>query len=544
LDALSGYESAPCDLINNEGYRSQGPKGGDPTHRSTLPDVPVAQSAETEQADQDDHHRPIEHEAQEMGTPIWGPDGVALPTAILDFIREDICSRNRQACRRVKRSDRFPCTLGCGALLTSNEDRRRHEAAVFPEAYWICYECMRVPSLPRPLKGQFFYRLDKMRDHSNQKHEGQLDLEYCKVSGLSTESPKQCGLCHHRYLSRRDRRIHAVRSHIIAKAGVTISAYSRSWEAIVQEDQANQSGAAGTGEYSQTNSLDGSTICSHEAVGPDVCPEARMQASDSSTQPAVPTEIDRSSQSRLGIPIANQVLHLENPGEFPVVSFQYLQAHPERHSQSPATQPIALNWLVKINNKGGTATVYKVNVAVNMSTSRCSTPLAYAVKQYLHSQSARFEREFEAYRLLAQLNEEKDVFAKCFGTFQYIDSQGALTHNLLLELGESDLWDFWMNKSPPSTKRETALICSVFSNLWEQLNKLHQAPQTASVWNMRGHSFVHGDLKPENILRFRNDSAYGVWKIFDWGEAKLHHGTSTVVRGQKSRARYGTRRYG
>ena len=141
----------------------------------------------------------------------------ATPTlcsaSILRCIQVDIQSRMEKGCEPIPpeqvKVGLYPCTLGCGRLFKVMCDRKRHEETVYPQNYWVCYVCTQG----KPLKGEYFIRLDKLQSHNRKCHTDQLDLHRCKVFGIRTLMPELCGLCQYRFRGMADRYSHIKEQH-------------------------------------------------------------------------------------------------------------------------------------------------------------------------------------------------------------------------------------------------------------------------------------------------------------------------------------------
>jgi serine/threonine protein kinase len=177
---------------------------------------------------------------------------------------------------------------------------------------------------------------------------------------------------------------------------------------------------------------------------------------------------------------------------------------------------LVVNWVDKISDKGATATIFKVEIAFDMVLRRSSEPILYAVKQFSHANCQLFMQEAGAYNAVAHSG--SNAITKCFGTFRDRDAAGHVTHNLLLERGQSDLWDYWMCTSPPRASNDISTSYSRFFDLFKALDTLHQMRQPSKGGLLHGR---HGDLKPENILFFRDKKEHTRFKIADFGLAHM-----------------------
>ncbi|KAI0016333.1 hypothetical protein F4780DRAFT_798388 [Xylariomycetidae sp. FL0641] len=158
------------------------------------------------------------------------------------------------------------------------------------------------------------------------------------------------------------------------------------------------------------------------------------------------------------------------------------------------------------------------------------------IKQFGEDRKDEFKREKNIYSRIG----EKDGIVKCIGWYMHRESdptanQSRNYYNLVLELGDQDLYRAFQRENPPITSMEIEAF-------WTSLFAVADA--LASIQTIDSDRFVsthvwHGDIKPENILDVR-----GHFKLADPGEASalpMRKGTSTVV--PKLRVPGGTRTF-
>ncbi|KAH6629798.1 hypothetical protein C7974DRAFT_472500 [Boeremia exigua] len=139
-------------------------------------------------------------------------------------------------------------------------------------------------------------------------------------------------------------------------------------------------------------------------------------------------------------------------------------------------------------------------------------------------------------RALLEMNRlGQDHIVRFITAFRY-GKQEDPEHFLVFEWASGgNLQDLWKElPHPVRTAELTKAVIEQLLGLAKALNAAHNLSPTTS--------YRHGDLKPANILWFRTDKETGIWKIGDWGEAKVHF-VNTEARRSNTGAKFGTRRY-
>lgn len=144
-------------------------------------------------------------------------------------------------------------------------------------------------------------------------------------------------------------------------------------------------------------------------------------------------------------------------------------------------------------------------------------------------------REVNALARMNQLEEEHIVL---FMTSFQRGTQESLEYYVLFEWADGgNLSDFWKHYNSERTAPLMKWVMQQLYGLAKALSRAHNLEN--------GASYRHGDIKPGNILWFRGgpqDGEYGILKIGDWGEAKIHEETTALRHGDTT-AKYGSRRY-
>jgi serine/threonine protein kinase len=217
-----------------------------------------------------------------------------------------------------------------------------------------------------------------------------------------------------------------------------------------------------------------------------------------------------------------------------------LESFVNNDSQIPQPHLLPIRWWTeKINPKGGTSSIYKVSIpssaiqqwAVNTATNQ-NLSLDFAVKQYSSQHYDSFERELKAFTYL----DGTDGVLKCFGSFTLLDSQGGKIYNLLLELADSDLADYWA-RTPRPRKGEIRLYWRSLVPVINALQHIHTLkPRLDNPYHLYGW---HGDIKPDNILMVK-----GEFKLADFGFSKFTEPDGRAVADIEQTLDGGTHVYG
>ncbi|KAI4694796.1 hypothetical protein J4E81_006397 [Alternaria sp. BMP 2799] len=166
-----------------------------------------------------------------------------------------------------------------------------------------------------------------------------------------------------------------------------------------------------------------------------------------------------------------------------------------------------------------------------------SAPYAVAVKTFRKGTNvaADVRREVDALARMNQLEEDHIVL---FMTSFQGGTQESPEYYVLFEWADGgNLSDFWKHYDLDRTASLMKWVMEQLCGLAKALSRAHNLEN--------GASYRHGDIKPGNILWFRGSAEsgeYGILKIGDWGEAKIHEDITALRHGDTT-AKYGSRRY-
>ncbi|TGJ84445.1 hypothetical protein E0Z10_g4314 [Xylaria hypoxylon] len=134
------------------------------------------------------------------------------------------------------------------------------------------------------------------------------------------------------------------------------------------------------------------------------------------------------------------------------------------------------------------------------------------VKRFSEKRKSEFEDEKDIYNTIA----DKEGIVQCIGWYTHCEKEPdskteTIYYNLVLELGDQDLYSAFQKENPPITFAEIQIFWKSMFNVADALASIQvqQIGQfTTYLW--------HGDIKPENILDVR-----GCFKLADPGEARV-----------------------
>ncbi|KAI0402285.1 hypothetical protein F4802DRAFT_608795 [Xylaria palmicola] len=151
-------------------------------------------------------------------------------------------------------------------------------------------------------------------------------------------------------------------------------------------------------------------------------------------------------------------------------------------------------------------------IEVNAPASKASSRYRFVVKRFSEKRKDEFEAEKDIYNTIG----EKEGIIHCIGWYTHCErdpesNSETVYYNLVLELGDQDLYSAFQKENPPITFAEIQIFWKSMFNVVDALasiQELHHGIYTTYLW--------HGDIKPENILDVR-----GCFKLADPGEARV-----------------------
>ncbi|CAO2647426.1 Nn.00g083480.m01.CDS01 [Neocucurbitaria sp. VM-36] len=208
--------------------------------------------------------------------------------------------------------------------------------------------------------------------------------------------------------------------------------------------------------------------------------------------------------------------HWDSPAlwNFPSsISFLPLQGYVEAGRTNLTNYTIPIRWMRRVNTKGGTASVFRVEICLDPISGIPSARRTYAVKQYASTYKRLFEQELQAFTILHADHNEQTSIIGCYGSFQFYTRSGDTMLNLLLEYAECDLAEYWSAATPRCGTYKGLALWKMTYSIVEALRRLHE-PRFFRDKLLCGS---HMDLKPDNILLVSG----GGWKLSDFGFAKF-----------------------
>ncbi|KAL2059820.1 hypothetical protein VTL71DRAFT_10204 [Oculimacula yallundae] len=193
-----------------------------------------------------------------------------------------------------------------------------------------------------------------------------------------------------------------------------------------------------------------------------------------------------------------------------------------------------------INNKGGTSAVWVVDVYEEFVTPRLRQQLSsskyrppeepsrwrykFALKTFKEGWRSTFDNEKKAFQGLR----DHQGMVKYLGDYSHpghreSDAPSVIitTHNILLEYGEMDLQQFFVERAPPILKFEIEAFWKDISDVATALKGIHNLRTRKYEGYEEEYHGWHADIKPDNILIVQ-----GQFKLAD-------PGFSTFVRAKK-----------
>ncbi|KAH7396105.1 kinase-like domain-containing protein [Pyrenochaeta sp. MPI-SDFR-AT-0127] len=191
------------------------------------------------------------------------------------------------------------------------------------------------------------------------------------------------------------------------------------------------------------------------------------------------------------------------------ISHNHIARDTKKDSDTPPLRRMTIEWLEKVNQKGGTASVFKVALSADLNNGDYGKRMMYAVKQYPSKYRALYEQEIEVFRKLHKQGHNLANIITCYGTFHFRNSSGQITHNILLEYGDCDLREYWADTPRPYTAEEITAFWRRLFDVLLPLSRIHEGYKLDADHSVRG---IHGDIKADNII-----IVDGTFKLADLG---------------------------
>jgi hypothetical protein len=465
--------------------------------------------------------------------------------ALKTRVKREAIARKEKGCGIFRGSEerpgKFPCTLGCGRSFRSHCDVFRHEEIAYPQQFYYCSTdgCRHLCS-----------RKDKLNEHIRKCHSESTSVGSFKVRNFTGLFPQTCELClHHTHRSWRGRR-----DHIIAhfkRGHCNRSPWRRA--AAAMEDLGNESDDDDDEEKQHGNTDDGNDKNGRDDDqddrDPEYGPDDDDNDEDGSNSPPPNDQLTGHNQQDgpdvLGTNEGSSADHdIWGPDLFLWNSEKSQRVYricvvPLRLvAESTATQrpplEVPVTSLGRVNGKGGTASVFKVKIPMDLETGNSSGLVTYAVKQYSAAHQHSFKREVNALSILQTQDTAAASVVRCYGTFEHRYRSGEITYNLILEYAECDLSTYWARNPWPHDARLLEQFWASLLRIMEAVSRIHDAILPGSML----YYGVHGDLKPDNILWFGD-----TLKLADFGFATFMYAHNKFS-GSDLRVIGGTTAYG
>ena len=413
-------------------------------------------------------------------------------------------SRNKLAsgCGPIRQNERqvgsYPCSF-CGRLFRTAADLFRHEEIIFPQQFYFCFDC---GDLEHPSWKHLFTRKDKMRDHISKLHSGQGNTTQNKVHGIIPPFPNKCELClHHRHPNWKDRCKHIVehckrgefRRHAprrrtshddrqVANIGQGGDDDDDDENDDSDDDQNEDDDAEGQDDE---NNGQGPSASSGDDSPADRFDDGPDKNSDSDSRP----EEDPFNSVDFEEWLSSEAWKLPT-----TVAIHCLPTSIKSERSDQCVHPI--RWLGGVNTACGTASLFRVDLPVDLDTFEATENKLYTVKHYHGHQRHLYEREVEIYTLLKDQGCDLSSIIRCYGTFEYVDEVGHTHYNMVLQYIKCSLDDYFTGYKRPRTIEEVIGFWTHTFSLAEALGNVHDV----RLPNGRALHGRHGNINPGNIF--------------------------------------------
>lgn len=427
-------------------------------------------------------------------------------------------SSNSRACKPNKHERKqegpYVCDVGCDYQCKRIADKFRHEQGVYPQRFFFCFLC---GNSHRPSEKHLFTRKDKFAHHLREQHKGSINTHQCELTGIKTAFPEKCELCmtyrHTSWESRQAHiRLHYKKGHVFRSRSARDDssksddlAEGQSQNHDDDDDNDDDQDEDGSEDDSDDNPDDNDEDANGRPGEPsrEHGPDGSEPNLDHDNHSVLPDDTDESFDM-------SQYMNFDFLGFPASINLRFID--PLSDLRANFGFSLTIKWLERVNKKGGTASVFKVMLPVDLDKFGCKRPKIYAVKQYPAHHQNIYEREVEVFKSLINYKIGFRGIAKCYGTFEYTNKMGKATRNLLLEYGECDLREYWADNKIPQLPSDVLAFWKSLKNIANALDRLHGIKDSFG----QQYHIVHGDIKPDNIIRVDN-----TFKLVDFGFAKI-----------------------
>lgn len=98
------------------------------------------------------------------------------------------------------------------------------------------------------------------------------------------------------------------------------------------------------------------------------------------------------------------------------------------------------------------------------------------MKVYPEINRTDFEEEKSAFRRLENVPDQRVIH--CFGSYTHYEQNPVThkTHNIILELAETDLYNFFAHNAPPQLPEEIILVWERITDIAHGIHSVHSCP--------------------------------------------------------------------
>ncbi|KAJ4293311.1 hypothetical protein N0V90_008593 [Kalmusia sp. IMI 367209] len=401
-----------------------------------------------------------------------------------------------------KQEGKLECTLQCKRRFKTACDLFRHEETVLPQEFYFCPRC---GDPDNATERHLFTRSDKMRSHNKSKHEYVGSIADCKVPNVPRAFPVTCMLCpqeRHRSWRARWRHVlwHYEKGHTIPKdLPKPHPGRAADGHEILEDSDNNDDDDDDDDDDDGDDDENGSGKDRQDdnEGGADGGPGN----SSADEQPTPPDKDEMDKHANGPQSEFDNFSGFFDCDSYTALGFKTQISLNLLESGSVPSQEYTIHWKERVNQKGGTASVFKVKLATPAYGSTIPKRCPLVVKQYTSEHYHLFEKELRAFSLLGS----HPNILRCFGSFILKDGKSTSTYNLLLEGAQCDLFEYFADSPRPRSVPE-------IHSFWSQISKIGEAFE--HIHENKEYFGYHGDVKPDNILYCDSDERF---KLADFG---------------------------